>query len=80
MYNTSSQGNIQIPKFIVLDNGPQFISSEFKTVCETNGISHITTAVYKPSTNGQSERVVQIVKSALRQARHTSKDPDTTLP
>ena len=28
----------------------------------------------------KSERVVQIVKSALRQARHTSKDPDTTLP
>ena len=40
----------------------------------------ITTAVYKPSTNGQCERVVQIVKSALRQARLTSEDPDTTLP
>ena len=32
------------------------------------------------STNGQCERVVQIVKSALRQARLTSEDPDTTLP
>ena len=69
-----------IPKSIVSDNGPQFISSEFKTFCENNGISYITTAVYKPSTNGQCERVVQIVKSALRQARLTSEEPDTTLP
>ena len=36
--------------------------------------------MYKPSTNGQCERVVQIVKSALRQARLTIVDPDTTLP
>ena len=69
-----------ILKSIVSDNGPQFISSEFKTFCENNGISHITMAVYKPSTNGQCERVVQIVKSALRQACLTNEDPDTTLP
>ena len=36
--------------------------------------------MYKPSTNGQSERVVQIGKSALRQVRLTSEDADTTLP
>ena len=69
-----------IPKSIVSDNVPQFISSGFKTFCESKGISQITTAVYKPSTNGQCERVVQIVKSALRQTRLTSEDPDTTLP
>ena len=36
--------------------------------------------MYKPSTNGQCERVVQIVTSALRRAPLTSEDPETTLP
>jgi len=69
-----------LPKSIISDNGPQFTSSEFKTFCDNNGIAHITTAVYKPSTNGQCERVVQIVKSALKQARLTGDDPDVSLP
>ena len=43
-------------------------------------VSHIRTVVYKPSTNGQYERVIEIVKSALRQSHLTSEDPDTTLP
>ena len=30
---------------------------------------HRTSAAYKPSTNGQAERVVQILKSAIVQAR-----------
>ena len=45
-----------------------------------NGIHHITTAVHKPSTNGQCERVVQIVKSALKQARLSDVNPTDLLP
>ena len=44
-----------LPEMIVSDNGPQFISQEFKSFCNQNGIFHRTTAVYKPSTNGQAE-------------------------
>ena len=67
------------PKTVVSDNGTQFTSSEFKAFCENNSIIHITTTVYKPSTNGQCERVVQIVKYALKQARLTNSDPTVTL-
>ena len=62
------------------DNGTQFTSAEFQTFCEMNGIAHITTAVYKPSTNGQCKRVVQIVKSALKQARLSGENSGITLP
>ena len=68
-----------IPETLVSDNGPQFISSEFKTFCEMNRIHHITSAIHKPSTNGQCERVVQIVKSALKQARLSGENSDNVL-
>ena len=69
-----------LPKSIVSENGTQFTSAEFQTFCEMNGIAHITTAVYKPSTNGECKRVVQIVKSALKQARLSGENSDITFP
>ena len=65
-----------LPELIVSDNGPQFVSKEFESFCQQNGIMHRTSAVYKPSSNGQAERVVQILKSAAKQAhfRHTTMD------
>ena len=53
------------PVTIVSDNGPCFISREFKEFLRENGVRHITSAVYKPSTNGLVERMVQTFKSAL---------------
>ena len=50
-----------LPEIMVSDNGPQFIASEFQHFCRNNGIMHRTSAAYKPSTNGQTERVVQIL-------------------
>lgn len=58
-----------LPETLVSDNGTQFVSTEFKAYCKTNGIIHITSAVYKPATNGQCERVVQILKSGLKRAK-----------
>ena len=55
-----------LPISIVSDNGPCFISQEFKEFVENSGIRHITTAVYKPSTNGLAEKMVQTFKKALR--------------
>ena len=52
-----------LPEIMVSDNGPQFIASEFQQFCHKNGIMHRTSAAYKPSTNDQVERVVQILKS-----------------
>ena len=56
------------PISIVSDNGPCFTSQELKTFTNNCGIRHITTAVYKPSTNGQAEKMFQVFKKAL----HTS--------
>ena len=68
-----------LPEILVSDNGPQFISSEFQQFCRNNGIMHRTSAAYKPSTNGQAERVVQILKSAIAQARVTKQDVNLVL-
>ena len=54
------------PNQLVTDNGPQFISEEFRKCLLTNGIKHICTPIYHQSTNGQVERYVQIVKKGLK--------------
>ena len=51
-----------IPDTIVSDNASCFTSNEFIHFCKMNGIKHITSAPYHPSTNGMAERAVQTVK------------------
>ena len=63
-----------LPEILVSDNGSQFTSREFEKFCVNNGIVHRTSAAYKPSTNSQAERVVQILKSAIKQAQLTHTD------
>ena len=55
-----------LPESIVSDNGTCFTSSEFETFLKLNGITHLKSAPYHPSTNGLAERAVQIVKRGLR--------------
>ena len=56
-----------IPHKIVTDNGPTFRSEQFQTFMMHNGIKHIFSAPYHPSSNGLAERAVQTVKQGLRQ-------------
>lgn len=55
-----------VPRTIFSDNGPQFTSSEFQHFMQKHNISHRTSAPFHPATNGQAERYVGTVKSALR--------------
>ena len=61
------------------DNGPQFTATEFEQFCTSNGILHRSSAAFKSSTNSQAERVVQILKSAIKQAHLTIADVDAVI-
>ncbi len=55
-----------LPRKVVTDNGPSFTSEEFRTFLSNNGVTHVTTAPYHPSSNGLAERAVQTFKQGLK--------------
>ena len=55
-----------IPDTIVSDNGPTFVSAEFESYLQQQGIHHFTSAPYHPASNGLAERAVQIIKNGLK--------------
>jgi hypothetical protein len=57
-----------IPEVVVSDNGTAFTSSEFALFMAKNGIRHIRSAPYHPSTNGQAERAVQVFKNSMKKS------------
>lgn len=57
------------PEQLVSDNGPQFISQDFERFLEANGVQHICSAPYHPSTNGLADRFVQSMKHALKSSQ-----------
>ena len=68
-----------LPRQLVSDNGPQFTLSEFKQFLRCNGVKHITTAPYHPSSNGAAERLVQTVKQAIRAGHQKGVPLERTL-
>ncbi|XP_016380280.1 uncharacterized protein K02A2.6-like [Sinocyclocheilus rhinocerous] len=54
-----------LPNVIVSDNGAAFTSTKFQEFPERNGIRHVTTAPYHPSSNGQADCMAQTTKEAL---------------
>jgi transposase InsO family protein len=54
-----------IPQEVRSDNGPQYISNEFKKFSEEYGFRHVTSSPRYPQSNGQVEGSVKIVKNIL---------------
>jgi len=57
------------PGVLVSDNGPQFISKTFRSICEKNVIHHVRTAIYSPKSNGILERFHGSLKQMLAKCR-----------
>ena len=58
-----------LPEQLVSDNGPQFVSDDFKSFLTSNGIKQLRSPSYHPATNGAAECLVQTVKQALTSGR-----------
>lgn len=68
-----------LPSQLVTDNGPPFLSNDFKMFCVNNCIKHVTSAPYRPQGNGAAENAVKTVKKALKKAVHDGVDVATAL-
>ncbi|UYV84160.1 K02A2.6-like [Cordylochernes scorpioides] len=61
-----------IPRTLVSDNGTGFTSEEFRQFMTRNGIRHLRTAPFHPSSNGLAERAVQTIKTGLKKVQQGS--------
>ena len=59
----------QAPKILLMDNGKNFISKEFKNFVRSHGTIIKYTSTYTPQTNGTCERVNQTLKKGLQMAQ-----------
>ena len=48
---------------IITDNGPQFVSNDFKQFVRISGMTHVRTSPYYPQSNGKIERYHRTIKS-----------------
>lgn len=63
-----------LPKQIVSDSGPQFISESFALFMKRHGILHVRTATAKPSSNGLVERFNATFKTSIRAMQSETND------
>ncbi|GAB1608626.1 hypothetical protein Ahia01_001147000 [Argonauta hians] len=64
-----------LPSVVMSDNGPQFISDNFKLFAQEFDFRHITSSPYHSRSNGKAESAVKTAKSIMRK----NKDEDQFL-
>ena len=69
---------VTITSYVGLDNGSQFISTEFKTFMQENGVKNIRCAPYHPSPNGAAERFIQLFEQAMKACEKYQSTPHST--
>ncbi|XP_029904245.1 LOW QUALITY PROTEIN: uncharacterized protein K02A2.6-like [Myripristis murdjan] len=55
-----------LPQMLVSDNATCFMSAEFADFMSKNGIKHVTSAPFHPSSNGLAERAVRTFKEGMK--------------
>ena len=57
-----------VPAQCHTDNGPQFISQDFKDFASAYGFFHVTSSPYHPQGNGRAEAAVKVAKTMLKKS------------
>ena len=63
-----------IPQSFMSDNGPQFRSVEFADFCRKHNINHVTSSPLHQQGNGQTERMVGVVKTTMKKCINEKKE------
>ena len=64
---------------IVSDNGSVFTSKEFADFMNYNGITHVKSSPYHPSTSGLAERAVQTFKAGIKRQTDSTLELESKL-
>ena len=68
-----------VPNILQSDNGPQYASAAFLEFAAEWEFEHITSSPRYPASNGFTESMVKVVKTAFTKAKYSGKDPQLTL-
>ena len=63
-----------IPHVLVSNNGPQFVSYEFREFMAQWGVDHVVSSPYHQQGNGKAESAVKIAKNLLRKTLRSKQD------
>ena len=67
-----SFASLGLTKTLVSDNAANFTSEELEKFLRKNGVKHVKTPLYHPSSNGLTERAVQTFKEGIKKLRDGS--------
>ena len=68
-----------IPEVLCSDNGPQYVSAQFADFCISWGITHKTSSLHYPQSNGFAKACIKSIKHALQQAKYSGANPQLAL-